>query len=278
MSAAAIAGPVAGAIAGAALSGGGSKPDPNYSYGYSGGSSFSQGGSSQSSSSYSEQYPTNVWGVQSPYLQDLYSRAQSLYGTGGNQQQVQGMWNQNAAAMHSLLNPGANPLMDVYQRQMQQGLEQNILPTIRREATGGNMLGGTRQGVAEGLALQEAVNAQSEFAARLYNADRDRMVAAMGIAPQMMQAGLGIPWYGMQQYSGIVGSPTVVGGGGYSQSSGSGGSYNVGGSEQFGENWSGPDANNPYGPQAGTSGGTTAPSGVSAINPDYNTPDTGYNR
>ena len=146
------------------LFGGGSKSQPNYSYGYSGGNSANSSKSQSTNSSLSVQNPDSVWGVQSPYLADLYGQAQNIFGTGGNQQQAQQMWGQNAEAMQSLLNPGANPLMQVYQQQMQQGLEQNILPTIRREAANSGMIGGSREGVATGMALDSAQRQQSQFA------------------------------------------------------------------------------------------------------------------
>lgn len=213
--------------------GGGGKR--NYNLSGSESSSFGYGGSSShsQSSSYAEDFGTGVWGVQSPYLADLYGQAQNIFQSGGNQSWAQGLLGEGSGAIQSLLNPGPNPLMEVYQRQMQQGLEQNILPTIRREAMGGNMIGGTRQGVAEGMAAQEAINAQSEFAARLYNEDRNRMLGTLTQMPGIMSAGMGVPWYGAQQYAGILGSPTTLDLGSLStsQSTSQGSSSNVSGSE-----------------------------------------------
>lgn len=224
-------------LAGGLLGGGG--PKRNYSFGFSGSESFGQSGSASQQTSMSVQNPDTVWGVQSPYLADLYGQAQNIFQGGGNQAAAQEMWGANAEAMRSLLNPGPNPLMEVYQRQMQQGLEQNILPAIRREAMAGNMIGGTRQGVAEGMAAQEAINAQSEFAARLYNEDRNRQLGAMTQAPAMMQAGLGVPWYGANQLAGILGSPVVLGGGGFSMGQGTGSSFGVESGSSYSENASG---------------------------------------
>lgn len=231
-------------IAGGLLGGGGRAPDPAYSYGESFGSSFNRSGSSQSSQSW--QNPDSVWGVQSPYLQGLYGAASNIFDSGGNQQAATDMWNMGSRGLNDLLNPGANPLMEVYQQQMQQGLEQNILPTIRREAAGYNAVGGTRHGISEGMALQQAQREQSQFAAQLYNQDRDRMLGAATQVPGMMGAGLGIPWYGANQLAGILGPPTVLGGGG--GSIGSGSSFGLGGSEQSAYSISGPDGDNPYAP------------------------------
>lgn len=244
--------------------GGGSQPPQ---YGFSQGSSFNVGGSSNQnqSSSISQQNPDFVWGVQSPYLADMYSKASSMLGAQGpyTERANQTMFGAQGA-LDTLMNPGANPLMEVYQRQMQQGLEQNILPTIRRQAASGNMLGSTRQGVAEGMATQEAAAQQSEFAANLYNQDMNRVLGAAGISGDVAQAGLGVPWYGLNQLAGILGPPTVLGGGGFSssQASGSGSAYNLGGSEQY--SIYGPDADNPY-----------APPGVIPVPPAEETPPAG---
>ena len=221
--------------------GGSSKSNPTFGYGTNTGSSFSSGGSQQGSQSTASSWqdPDSVWGVQSPYLSALYQDAAGMVGASAPQQeQAQGLITQGMGGIESLMNPGMNPMMEVYQQQMQQGLEQNILPTIRREAAGRGMVGGTRQGVAEGMAYQEAARQQSQFAAQLYNEDQNRALGAIGEIPGMAQAGLGVPWYGLNQAAGILGDPTVLrgGAGSVSQSSSSAVSSNVGGSESFAEN------------------------------------------
>lgn len=208
-------------IAGGLLGGGG--PKRNYGYGFdeSQSSSFGVSGSESEgqSSSFSQQFPDTVWGVQSPYLSNIYQQASGLYNqSGASQDQAQGFINQGQGALSSLMNPGVNPMMEVYQQQLQQGLTDYILPTIRREGAGVGMVGGTREGVATGMALQEGQRQQSQFAASLYNQDRDRMLAAAQSTPALAEAGLGVPWYGLNQYAGAVGQPTILGGGGISRS------------------------------------------------------------
>ena len=230
-------------IAGGLLGGGGG-PKRNYGFGFQDSSSFGVSGSEQEgqSSSFSQQFPDTVWGVQSPYLGNVYKQASNLFSQqGGAQTQAQGMINQGQGALSSLMNPGVNPMMEVYQQQLAQGLTDYILPTIRREATGHGMVGGTRHGTAEGLALQEAQRQQSQFAATLYNQDQDRMLAAAQSTPALAEAGLGVPWYGLNQYAGIIGQPTILGGGGISrsQSTSAGSSFGKEGSSSHREDASG---------------------------------------
>ena len=65
------------------------------------------------------------------------------------------------------------------------------------------------------------------------------MLGAIGQIPGMAQAGLGVPWYGLNQLAGILGSPTVLGGGGGSQSTNWGESFNASGSVSNAEQFSG---------------------------------------
>ena len=61
--------------------------------------------------------------------------------------------------------------------------------------------------------MSDANQQITDMAANLYGQDMDRMGAAMATAPGLAQFGESIPWYGLQQYSGLLGSPTVLGGG-----------------------------------------------------------------
>ena len=251
--------------------GGGGSNSP-YGYSYSGGSSFGQSGSSDQSSNFSSsvQNPDTVWGGQAGYLTDLYSKAQAQSGAGGqNLQATQNMIGQGYGGIEQLLNPQVNPMLGVYQEQLQRGMEQNILPAIRREAIGFGQSGGSRQGVAEGLAAQEAGRMSRDFAAQVYGQDMDRMLGATQAIPGLSQAGLGAPWYGLNQYAGILGNPTVLGGGGSSLSVGdaSGSSFGLQGSENFGEDFSSPGRNDIFGPVGSGSNPVQGPNGQPPVQP-----------
>lgn len=196
-----------------------SPAQPNYQYGFSQSSGL---GSSQSTS-YSEVAPSKVWGPQAGYLQDLYGKAQTALGQAAPAQQAAaGLVNQGYQGIEQLLNPQVNPMLQVYQEQLQRGMEQNILPAIRREAQGFGQYGGSRQGVAEGLAAQEAGRMSRDFAAQVYGEDMNRLLGATSLIPTMADAGMGVPWFGLQQYAGILGQPTVLSGGSRSGSQSTG--------------------------------------------------------
>ena len=59
-------------------------------------------------------------------------------------------------------------------------LGESALPTLRRTATGTGQLGGTRQGVAESGALQDATNAFARGAADIRNQNLTRQMTAAG--------------------------------------------------------------------------------------------------
>jgi hypothetical protein len=95
------------------------------------------------------------------------------------------------------LNPGLDPyvgaMIESAQNDQTQDFQRNIMPAIsdRAQATGG--YGGSRQGVAQGIAAEGLLEAQGDVTARLLsNAYRDNLGqqrAAWAVSPQM--AGLG---------------------------------------------------------------------------------------
>ena len=90
-------------------------------------------------------------------------------------------------------------------------------------------MGSSRQGIAEGLAIGDANQAVTDMAANLYSEDRNRMLGALGMSGQLGNFGMSIPWYAMNQFSGLLGKPNALGGGGEQWGSES--------SSQFGEDW-----------------------------------------
>jgi hypothetical protein len=187
---------------------------------------FSEEGSSQSSFTNQSQDPASVWGVQAPYLQGLYGQGQQLaQNFGGYQQGAQGIYDTAVGGFNNLMNPGVSPQLEAYQRQVGQNLSDNILPQVAGSAGMAGQMGGSRQGVAEGLALSRGNQQITDMAANLYNQDMNRMAGAMQQAPGLAAMGMGIPWYALQQYAGLLGSPTVLSGGARSTSQASGSSY-----------------------------------------------------
>jgi len=197
--------------------------DPTVSDSTSSGGSV--GGSSSSSSNSSFRDPSFIWGGQSPFLEGMYSGAQGMgMGTQG-QGQAQGVYDKAMQGFERLMNPGVNPQLQAYQGDVQRNLERNILPTIQGGAGMAGQMGGSRQGVAQGLAMSDANQQVTDMAANLYNQDMNRMGQTMSQAPSLGTFGQQIPWYNMNQYSGILGDPTQMQGAAGSQGTSSGGSF-----------------------------------------------------
>ena len=201
---------------------------------WSGGSSSGSSSSSSNSQSSSFRDPAFVWGEQAPWLEGLYSQAGQLaQNFQGNMGQAQGVYDQAMGGFNRLMNPGVNPQLQAYSGEVQRNLERNLLPAIQGQAGQFGQMGGSRQGIAEGLAVGDSNRQITDMAANLYNADMNRMGQAMSQAPSLGTFGQQIPWYAMNQYSGILGDPTVMQGAAGSQSTASSSSS----SEQSGEQW-----------------------------------------
>lgn len=190
-----------------------------------------------------------------------------------------GALDQAQTGYQSFMNPGVNPMSDVYARQAGQQFREQIMPELQGQQmlTGG--FGGSRGQIGEALAGARAAQQLQDWNAQLYDADMNRKLAASqglaGLGGQYGQlgmqqgtignymnqnalgygslaqgqgnlgtamgnlgaqqtglgnafAGLGgqygqysnaqsaYPWQNLQRYQGLLGSPTVLGGGGSS--------------------------------------------------------------
>ena len=194
------------------------------------GENVSMGGGSTASESYSSSidYGSDVWGPQQPYLKDIYQRAQGQSGDNTNLDYARSMLALGEKGILDFMTPQENPMFDIYSRQLQENLTENILPAIGSQAGGLNQRGGGRHGVAEGVATAKVGQQLQDFAGELYGQDRDRMLQAMEGIPVMANFGLGIPWFNLNQYAGLLGRPAMqdLGGESESYSSGSGSTYN----------------------------------------------------
>lgn len=167
--------------------------------------------------------PSTVYGAQEPYLADIYSQAQGLNKQGINPT-VQNVY-QNAATgnnqwLNSFQNPTNDPTFTNYANMIGQQYNEQIMPGIQSDAIAAGGLGNSRQGIAEGIAARGAGQALSNFGAQAYSGQQDRSLQAgttmlnnQLIGAQQLQQ---MPWYNLNQYKGILGNPTVLGGGGSS--------------------------------------------------------------
>ena len=125
--------------------------------------------------------------------------------------------------------------------------QQNIMPGINTGASQAGTSGGSRQGIAQGLAAQGANRQAGDFVNQMrsqnFNQQMNRNIAqeqnqlgaygqmgqfnqmqnqaqqgAMGLAPQVSNLGFASQFGNLQNQAQILGRPTVLGGGGQSDS------------------------------------------------------------
>jgi hypothetical protein len=203
---------------------------------------------------------------QNPYLQSLYGNASGLAQQvqpqvaqqgaelgaqlgGIGQQQLEnlgGIAGGSNPFMQALLarsqgsNPYINQQIASYGNDIARQLQSNILPQIGQGFATANQFGGGRQGLAEGLAIQESMrqfgqgaqNLRSDAYAQGAGAAGTALQAqlgasrgALGALPGQFELGMAGPMAGflpMQQLGGLLGDPTVL-----SQGSAIGGGFDL---------------------------------------------------
>lgn len=198
------------------------------------GASKSKSKSSGSQTSQTWDYGSALNVAQEGYLNNLWGGASSLM----QQQAGQGMgmdaYNQanqmNQAAsgtLNRLMNPGMDPMMDVYAKQVGQQFNRQIMPALQGQAIMAGGLGGSRAGIAQGLAASDAQQNIQNFGAQLYSQNQDRALQAANAQGALAQNalatgqfGMGVPWYAMQQFGGLLGAPIMEDLGSYTKSTG----------------------------------------------------------
>lgn len=201
--------------------------------------------------------PAKVWEEQAPYLTDLYQNAQNLYNQPAqNATQLMGqqsgldyatsgglsnLVNQSQNALSMTLSPQQNPYLgqaiQAATRPITQNYQENVLGGITDGAVQAGQTGGTRQGVAEGIAARDYMNKIGDVSSQMsyagYNDNMNRLlqglgqssnIANLGMLPGTLQYGIGsqqnqAPWQQAAKYQSLIGGPTVLSGGGNSSSS-----------------------------------------------------------
>lgn len=212
-----------------------------------GGSNKQKSSSTQESSGV--QYGSDVWGAQSPYLQNLYSlgytntgnntgnaQAQGFLGTAGESlAAANGTLSESSTALRDFINPTAmDPAVQAYAQNLGQQFNEQFLPGLQGDAALAGGLGGSRQQIGAALGAQRAMQTLGDFTAQTYAGQQERaLAAAQGLAANsqgyanVASTGAGMadfarsmPWYNLQQFQGLLGSPVLKDLGGYSNSSG----------------------------------------------------------
>lgn len=167
---------------------------------------------------------TSPWGPQQPYLEKLFSRADSLYKSGGPQffqgNQVAGLspdtveaqnylrgltkgpLQQSAdAGMGALLagynapnldkNPYFSGAVDAAINPVVRAFNEDVLPQIRRSAVATGSYGDSRMGVVEGIATdrlqQNLLDMTSRMSLNAYDSGMENSMRALALAPQTTQ-------------------------------------------------------------------------------------------
>ena len=91
-------------------------------------------------------------------------------------------------------NPHVQGMMDANARSMNKNLTQNLLPAIRANSAGHGQYGSSRQGIAEGLAMQgmqdSLANANAATQMDAYGKGLESVSSALEFSPQMLNLGL----------------------------------------------------------------------------------------
>ena len=216
----------------------------------------------------------SVWAGQEPFLKDMYQRAQDVSQSNSGQQFAQQFQNPafqafqqmagggaqtNTGALQNIAqgqtgmqqfqnqqNPALNNAINTGLDQMSQNFQRNIMPGINTGSALSNTSGGSRQGVAQALAANDANSQASNFINQMQSQNFNQMQGrnlqaqnmgnqaqmqafqglnqfnqasntaqanAMGQAPSLSNLGFGSQYGNLQNLSGILGGPTVLGGG-----------------------------------------------------------------
>ena len=231
--------------------------------------------STGTSNAQSQNLGSNVWGPQQQYLTQGFQNANDIYAQqAGNQTGMQGYADNGALlgaanqaaslgygqlggqymqgaqqTLANLQNPGLDPMLGVYARNIGQQFNEQIMPGLRGDAVLAGGLGNSRAQIGEALAGARAGQQIQDFGAQLYGQGQDRALNAANMAGglagniaqgygqfgdqfqnigqgymQNAQFGMGIPWYAAQQRAGLIGGPTMQDLGGTSSSTGMAGS------------------------------------------------------
>lgn len=143
--------------------------------------------------------------------------------------------------LQRMQNPGLDPMMAVYGKQIGQQFNEQVMPGLRGEAMVAGGLGGSRAGIGQGLAGARMGQQLQDFGAQLYGQNQDRALNAANTAGALQgniagmygqgsqnqqniagmygqgsqqaqalgQYGMGIPWYAQQQMAGLLGPATM---------------------------------------------------------------------
>lgn len=199
--------------------------------------------------------PSSVASFQQPYLTDLFQRAKEFSlgpSISPTEQQAQQQALNYAGTLSpfiggtqsanqfltspGILSPYSNPYLmqtaEAATRPVLQSLTESILPSIRGEAVGAGGYGGSRQGIAEGIAGRGALQSIGDLMAKIFSGAYGQglgalqqgislapQTASLGLLPSQIEQAIGeqqrlAPFEQLQRYQSLLGPSIVTGGGG----------------------------------------------------------------
>jgi len=179
------------------------------------------GGGKPATQTQTQTQETKPWAEQAPYLTELFAQARqqlqqpipSYVPTSATTQQAQetakrfavetapqtgeaarAAWQAGLAAPDVMRNPALAAAIQGAIRPLEQQFAERTLPAIRGEATAGGQYGGSRQGIAEGLAARGLTEATGDITAdmlsRAYESGLRTQMQALGLTPTVQTAQL----------------------------------------------------------------------------------------
>jgi len=151
-----------------------------------------------------QQFPGSQIAPQNP----LQGQAQQQFldaAQGGVQGSVNAAQNASNFLLGPVLNPESNPALraatDAAIRPIQQQFTQSVLPNIRQGAITSGQFGGSRQGIAEGIAsqgfMQQVGDTSAQFQNQAFQNSLDAMARALLVSPQTANLGF-LPAQGVE--------------------------------------------------------------------------------
>ncbi len=173
------------------------------------------GGKSRSSSR--QQSGSFIDPAQAPFLDFLRTQGQGLAQgmLGGGSGFQQGVVNPAMQAFGDIVaGPQQNPFLmgqiEQGQQAINRNLTENILPELTSSAIGAGQLGGSRGGIAAGIAGRGAIEEQANLAQNLlaqdYQAQQQRQLQGLALAPMIA----GLQFAPLTNLAQLIGRPTVL--------------------------------------------------------------------
>jgi len=143
-------------------------------------------------------YPGQTYADFDPIQTNSQNLAMQYAGGMPMHNMLQNMQGASNYGMNAVYDPESNPVLQRYvesaTRPLNQAYNEQIMPGIQDQAVGTGGLGGSRQGVAEGIASRSLMDATSDISTGIYNnaynTGMEAQQRALAMAPQTLGLGM----------------------------------------------------------------------------------------